>query len=165
MLRERFPDKKLIFSEGCVEYSKFKTGNQLASARMYGHDIVGDLNGGARAFIAWTVLFNSEGGPNHVNNLCEAPIMYDVENKILEKKLCYTYIGHFSKYILPGSIRIGMSKFTDKLDVTAFERPDGEIVVVIMNRTDEAMNIYLRIHKELIKIKLPGDSIGTALLL
>ncbi|MDF2539616.1 MAG: glucosylceramidase [Herbinix sp.] len=164
MLRERFPGKKLIFSEGCVEYSKFSSGNQLANARMYGHDIIGDLNGGAQAFIAWTILFNSEGGPNHVNNLCEAPIMYDLESKTMEKKLCYTYIGHFSKYIVPGSIRIGMSKFTDKLDVTAFERPDGTLAVVIMNRTDEEMTVYLRLQQELLELNVPRDSIGTALL-
>jgi len=164
MLQERFPDKKLIFSEGCVEYSKYLAGNQLANARMYGHDIIGDLNNGARAFIAWTILFNSEGGPNHVNNLCEAPIMYDLKSKTLEKKLCYTYIGHFSKYIEPGSTRIGMSKFTDRIDVTAWERPDGKVVVVIMNRTNEEMVVFLRIHHQLVEVTLPGDSIGTALI-
>jgi glucosylceramidase len=164
MIKERYPDKKVIFSEGCVEYSKFSAGNQLANARMYGHDIIGDLNAGARAFIAWTILFNSEGGPNHVNNLCEAPIMYDVKNKTMEKKLGYTYIGHFSRYLLPGSVRIGMSKFTDKLDVTAFMRPDGRIAAVIMNRTNEAMQVFLRLHQELIELTIPGDSIGTALL-
>ncbi len=164
MLRERYPDKKLIFSEGCVEYSRFSAENQLANARMYGHDIIGDMNGGAKAFIAWTILFNSEGGPNHVNNLCEAPIMYDINKKTMEKKLCYTYIGHFSRYILPGSVRIGMSKFTDKIDVTAFERPDGVLAVVIMNRTAEEMKLYLRLKQQLIAIVLPGDSIGTALI-
>jgi glucosylceramidase len=57
-----------------------------------------------------------------------------------------------------------MSKFTDKLDVTAFVRPDGRLAAVIMNRTNEAMQVFLRLHQELIELTIPGDSIGTALL-
>jgi glucosylceramidase len=164
MIRERFPEKKLLFSEGCVEYSRFSSADQLSNARMYGHDIAGDLNHGACAFIDWNILLNSQGGPNHVNNFCDAPMMYDVETGRLEKKLSYTYIGHFSRYLLPGSVRIGMSRYTDEIDVTAFKRPDHKLAAVLMNRTERNMPVYLRLQGQLVKLTVPGDGIGTALL-
>ncbi len=164
MLSERFPDKKLIFSEGCVEYSRFSAKDQLADARMYAHDITGDLGNGASAFIDWCVLLNKEGGPNHVNNLVDAPIMYDAETDTMEKKLSYHYIGHFSRAILPGSVRIGYSRFTDQLDMTAFKRPDGKLAAVLVNRTAEEMPVYIRLKGQVIPLTLAGDAIGTVLI-
>lgn len=159
MAHEKFPDKKLLFSEGCVEYSKFAGKDQLADARMYGHDITGDLNHGACAFIDWCILLNEKGGPNHVDNFVDAPIMYDKEKDRMEKKLSYYYIGHFSRAIVPGSVRIGFSRYTDKLDVTAFLRPDGQVAVVLMNRTAKRLPVYLRIQGEILPVTVEGDAI------
>lgn len=161
LAHERYPDKKLLFSEGCVEYSKFAEKDQLADARMYGHDIVGDLNGGACAYISWCLLLNDMGGPNHVNNFVDAPVMYDEKTDSMEKKLSYYYIGHFSRSIVPGSVRIGFSKYTDGLDVTAFLRPDGKIVVVLMNRTEKKMPVFLRLKGEVLPVAVDGDAIMT----
>lgn len=33
-VREKFPDKELIFTEGCVEYSRFGGSSQIASAEI-----------------------------------------------------------------------------------------------------------------------------------
>lgn len=161
LAHERFPDKKLLFSEGCVEYSKFTGKDQLADARMYGHDIAGDLNNGACAFLDWCLLLDARGGPNHVDNFVEAPVMYDAETDNMEKKLSYYYIGHFSRAVVPGSVRIGFSRYTDKLDVTAFLRPDGEIAVVLMNRTDQEMPVFLRMKGEIMPVTVEGDAIMT----
>ncbi|MDD4849138.1 MAG: glycoside hydrolase family 30 beta sandwich domain-containing protein [Gemmiger sp.] len=163
MLHARYPRLKLLFTEGCVEYSRFQS-DALANARMYGHDIVGNLNGGACGFIAWCILFDRAGGPNHVNNLCEAPILYDAATDTMEKTLSYEYIGHFSRAILPGSVRIGMSRYTDAIDVTAFCRPDGRLAVVLMNRTAEEKPVNLRLEGALATLQLPGDAIATVLL-
>lgn len=161
LAHERYPDKKLLFSEGCVEYSKFTQKDQLADARMYGHDIAGDLNNGACAFIDWCMLLDSKGGPNHVDNFVDAPVMYDEKADRMEKKLSYYYIGHFSRAIVPGSVRIGFSRYTDKLDVTAFLRPDKKIAVVLMNRTEKDLPVFLRLRGEILSVRIDGDAIMT----
>lgn len=164
IVKELYPDKKVAFTEGCVEYSLFSDQDQLANARMYGHDMIGNLNHGAVFLVNWSILFNGQGGPNHVQNWCEAPIMYHEETDQLEYKLSWDYIRHFSGYITPGSIRIGTSRFTDDIDVTAAERPDGKIVAVLMNRKEEDKEIYLRLNGEALKILLPGNSIATVVM-
>lgn len=164
ILKELYPDKKVAFTEGCVEYSHFSAEDQLANARMYGHDMIGDLNGGASFLVNWSIMFNSQGGPNHVQNWCEAPVMYDEKTDELEIKLSWDYIRHFSKYITPGSVRIGMSRFTDQIDVTAALRSDGQIVAVLMNRTAEDKTIYLRLEGGTAEMVLPGNSIATVMI-
>ena len=106
---------------------------------------------------------DEKGGPNHVDNFVDAPVMYDKESDSMEKKLSYYYIGHFSRAIVPGSIRIGYSKYTDKLDSTAFLRPDGRLAVVIINRTDVEMPVYLRLKGEVLPVTVDGDAIMTVL--
>lgn len=161
MVRQQFPEKRMIFSEGCVEYSKFGAGDYLHSARMYAHEIIGDLNAGVDAFIHWSLVFDMEGGPNHVQNLCEPVIFCDYEQGKAIYTLPYYYIGHFSRYIQPGAVRIGHSRYTEQLDVTAFQNPGGERVVVVLNKTADDLPFVLREGDETCRIIAKGDSILT----
>ncbi len=98
LIRDHFPEQILVFSEACVEYSRFAGQSQLLNAQMYAHDLIGNLNHGLNAFLDWNLLLDEKGGPNHVGNLCEAPIMFDTQRGKLIYNLSYDYIGHFSKY-------------------------------------------------------------------
>ncbi|MDF2908515.1 MAG: glucosylceramidase, partial [Herbinix sp.] len=94
LTHEAFPEKELIFTEGCVEYSRF-SADQLKNAQMYAHDIMGNLNAGMTGFIDWNIFLDEKGGPNHVGNYCDAPIMVNTQTGELMVKLSYDYIGHF----------------------------------------------------------------------
>ncbi|QUJ02493.1 hypothetical protein KCP75_23510 [Salmonella enterica subsp. enterica] len=73
LARKCLPDKNSCFSEGCVlngsAVARFATGTTL-------HDMIGNFKSGCSGFIDWNLLLNSEGGPSHQGNLCEAPIQY-----------------------------------------------------------------------------------------
>jgi glucosylceramidase len=163
LTHEAFQKKELIFTEGCVEYSRF-SADQLKNAQMYAHDIMGNLNAGMTGFIDWNIFLDEKGGPNHVGNYCDAPIMVNTQTGELMVKLSYDYIGHFSKYIKPGAKRIGLSKYTSELEVTAFKNPEGSLVLVALNRTDKKLPVVIRMNGELIEFELPESSIATALL-
>lgn len=161
MIRETFPGKRMVFTEGCVEYSRFSRDDHLAHAQMYAHDMIGDLNNGIDCFMHWSMIFDQNGGPNHVNNFCEAIIMCDTEQKQYTKTLPYYYIAHFSRYIQPGAVRIGFSRFDDSLDLTAFRNPDGERVVVVMNRTAQDIPFILREGSDVCDVTVAKNSIAT----
>ncbi len=141
--KKAFPDKKIFFTEGCVEYSRFEGASDIQNAEMYAHDILGDLKAGANAFIDWNMLLNAEGGPNHVGNLCAAPIMED-GNGGIEKRLTYYYIGHFSKFIQKGAKQCMTTSYTDKIETFACVNPDGSKVVVVFNKSEEDVEITVR---------------------
>lgn len=120
-----------------MEYSRFATDNQINHAEMYAHDIIGNFNAGMNGYIDWNLMLDKRGGPNHVGNFCDAPIMYDKETDFVDVKLSYYYIGHFSRFVKPGARRILATKYASDLEATAFENKDGSKVLVVLNRTDK----------------------------
>lgn len=160
-VRERFPQLDLAFTEGCVEYSRLGT-DQLANAQMYAHDIIGNLNAGMNLFVDWNIVLDQQGGPNHVGNYCDAPIMCDTDADTVEVKLSHGYIGHFSRFIAPGAQRIAASSFSSRVELTAARNPDGTVVVVAMNPTDDDVSARVRLEGQLASLHLPPQSISTA---
>lgn len=160
-VRMKYPEKELIFTEGCVEYSRFKTNSQVKNAEMYLHDIIGNLNQGMSGYIDWNLVLNTAGGPNHVGNFCDAPIMYDKETDQLDIKLSYYYIGHFSRFVKPGAKRILLSRYTDQVEGTAFINPDGEKVAVLLNRTQEKLTMQLCEENKVCDLTLSPHSVIT----
>ncbi|WP_058485574.1 glycoside hydrolase family 30 protein [Defluviitalea phaphyphila] len=164
LVNEKFPDKKLILSEACIEYSHYSKEDRLFNAQRYAHDIIGNLNNGMSAFYDWNILLDENGGPNHVGNCCDAPFLYDIqEGKLIERKTL-SYIKHFSHYIKPGAVRIGYSKYTDALDVTAFENPDKSIVLIILNRFSDDFQTSIRLYEEYTNLFIPSESIITCVI-
>lgn len=164
MIHERYPSKKLILSESCLEFVKYKKEAELENSERLAHDMIGNLNAGMCAFYDWNILLDSEGGPNHVGNFCEAPYLYDMENKVLEERKCLRYYWHFSNFIKPGAIRLGTTRYTDKLDFTAWENPDGTKAAVVLNRSSKELAVHIRIAGNLLLWKAAPRSITSVIL-
>jgi len=142
-VKEAFPEKELIFTEGCVEKFSLDRVSDWALGERYGNSMVNDFNCGTVAWTDWNVLLDENGGPNHVGNFCFAPIHADTKTGKLIYTNSYYYIGHFSKFIRPGAKRISCSTNRDKLQSTAFLNPDGKMVVVILNLSGDKLPFRL----------------------
>lgn len=164
LVHRRFPDKKLILSEACIEYSRCDKDDGLTNAQKYAHDIIGNLNAGMCAFYDWNLVLDEAGGPNHVGNFCDAPYLYDTGKKELIERNTLAYLWPFSHFILPGAVRIGLSRYTTRLDVTALKNPDGTLVCVLMNPEKEERPVFLRLKDQTAQIELPPSSIATAVI-
>lgn len=149
---EHYPDKILAFTEGCVEGGP-RPGAWFTGER-YAHNIINDLNSGCTAWIDWNIALDTEGGPNHVGNFCDAPVLVDTENGTYEFQSSYWYIGHFSRFIRPGAVRVGVAldswmvpacvdgRMGNMMEATAFRNRDDSVALVLCNRTEADM-IYL----------------------
>ena len=160
-VRNRFPEKELIFTEGCVEYSRFASDNQVAHAEMYAHDILGNFNAGMNAYLDWNIYLDELGGPNHVKNYCDAPVMCDTNNDTIDVKLSYYYIGHFSRFIKRGAKRMLVSRFTSKVEACGFVNPDGEKIMILLNCTDDTQAFTFCESGMKCDMEIPAHSIQT----
>ena len=161
LLREKYPEKIILHTEGCTGFSIKRRSRQIPNAEIYAHDIIGDLNAGSNGYIDWNILLDFKGGPNHVLNNCNSPIMANIFGNNYKKNATYYYIGHFSKFIERGARRIAYSKYTDKLEVTSFQNPDGKIIVVILNRSNQNEKINLVLNNKIYKDTIYKNSIIT----
>jgi len=144
-----FPDKELFFTEGCVEGGP-RPGAWFPGER-YAHNIINDLNHGCTAWIDWNIALDMQGGPNHVSNFCDAPVLVDTAGGKVQYQSSYYYIGHFSRFIKPQARRIGCAvdsymtpatidgKMGNMMECCAFKNEDGSLALVVMNRTEADM--------------------------
>lgn len=161
LTHNEYPDKLLIHTEGCTGFSNFRKEDEVMNAEIYGHDILNDLNAGINGFIDWNMVLDHKGGPNHKQNYCNAPIMLNKNNTGYIKNLTYYYIGHFSKFIKPSAKKIGFSKFTSNIEVTAFKNTDNSIAVILLNRNNFNQEFSININGKILHDNLDSHAILT----
>lgn len=152
---EAYPDKLLVFSEGCVEGGA-RPGAWFTGER-YAHNIINDLNNGCHGWIDWNIALDLSGGPNHVGNLCDAPVLVDTQKGRAYYQSSFYYIGHFSKFIKPGAQRLAVrmdswmvpaavdGRMGNTMESLAVRNPDGTISLVVCNRTEADMVYRLQL--------------------
>lgn len=146
LVHRLYPDMKLIMSESCLEYSIFDEKNINSVTNRLCHEIIGDLQAGMCAFYDWNLLLDEKGGPNHVGNYCHAPFLYDtVEHKLMPQKTQEQFYL-FSHFILPGSVRIASTKYTEQIDEVAYLTPENKIVVLLLNKSDQILSVNIRLN-------------------
>jgi glucosylceramidase len=143
---EAFPDKHLLFTEGCNGPFDMKKIGDWKWGENYGRSMVHDFNNGAVGWTDWNILLDQNGGPNHVGNYCFAPLHGNTATGALIYTNAYYYIGQFSKFIRPGARRIISSSNRDSLATTAFRNPDGSLAVVVLNESAQKIPFHLWIH-------------------
>jgi len=156
-LHDVYPDKKLLFTEGCsaVSTPPWEVGET------YARSIIADLNRWTSGWIDWNLILNETGGPNHVANYCTAPVNYDREFKKIHFRPHYYYIGHFSRFIKPGARRLIAVSTADDLETLAARNPDGSVAVVVMNRSQIPIIFRVTVEDKSVPFEIPRHSIAT----
>jgi glucosylceramidase len=163
-VNDAYPDKNLIFTEGCNEKYDLSRIEDPKLAERYGKAMINDFNNGTVAWTDWNILLDETGGPNHVGNLCFAPVHGNTQTGNLTFTNSYYYIGHFSKFIRPGAKRISTGTTANHLSATSFLNEDGSIVVVALNESDAEIDYMLTIDKKTATLKMPARSIQSIIL-
>lgn len=92
------------------------------------------MNNWVLGWIDWNMALDLQGGPTYVSNFCDAPILVDATNQEFLKQPMYYGLAHFSKFVPRDSQKIFCKPSSRNVPpVTAFKRPDGGIVVVVLN--------------------------------
>jgi len=78
-----------------------------------------------------------DGGPNWAGWRADAAILVDPEKDEFLKQPIYYGIAHVSKFVPPGSIRIGLleESLPESIQSVAFQRPDNGTVLVLLNKS------------------------------
>lgn len=161
LVNDTFPDKNLIFTEGCAEAFDMQKINLWRLGELYGGSMIHDFNNGTVGWTDWNILLDERGGPNHVGNFCFAPVHADTKTGQLMYTNSYYYIGHFSKFVRPGARRIACSPSRSALLATAFINPDGQVSVVVMNKSDQKIAYYLWVEGHSVEVSSLPHSIQT----
>ena len=85
-------------------------------------------------FQVFLLKLSFQGGPNWAGNFVDAPIIVNPEDGEFYKQPMYYALGHISRFIPPGSVRVGLDVGSNPVQAVAFRRPDNTYAVVLLNR-------------------------------
>ncbi|MES2240641.1 MAG: glycoside hydrolase family 30 protein [Bacteroidota bacterium] len=160
-VHEMYPDKNLLFTEGCVERFDYSKLQLWANGERYGKSMINDFNNGTVGWTDWNVLLDENGGPNHVGNFCFAPIHGDTKTGKLIYTPSYFYIGHFSKFIDKGAKRISSVASRSQLLTTSFLNQEGKVITVVMNQSNDTIKYFLCIGTKATEVSILPHAIQT----
>lgn len=187
---EKAPGKHLIQSEACVDaevprwqddawyWSKEATDwgwdwapedqkhlhPKYVPVYRYARDIIGCLNSHVDGWVDWNMVLDRQGGPNWAKNWCVAPVIADPEQDEVYFTPLYYTLSHFSRFIRPGSVRIGLELEDESLRATAVENPDGSIAVVLFNPGAEARSLELAHNGQMATVTISAQAIQTIII-
>ena len=73
----------------------------------------------------------------------------------------YYYIGHFSKFIKSNAKRISTTTSRSTIESTSFINKNGEIVTVVLNKTDNDVKYKLIVDENQVSLKIRAHAIQT----
>lgn len=117
-------------------------------------------------YIDWNLLLDHKGGPSYFNNSIDAYIVLSADGKKMYKQPTFYGMAHFSKFVLPGSVRINTNisecGSSSNLKTISFLRPDNKIAVIVYNSAGHSVGVTIKDKsKGNISLKLKPKSINT----
>ncbi len=132
----------------------------------YARNIIVSLDHWVTGWVDWNIVLDQQGGPNHADNFCGAPIMIDTETQDVYYTPVFDVLSQFSRTIRPGDRALQTSKNILALDPDALHscatvNPDGLLSVQILNTSNTAINYKLQIESEFVEIMIPENAVQT----
>ncbi len=135
----------------------------------WGRQIFADLEAGAAAWIYWNLVLDQHGGPwavspihgNPDSNIQHPVVIINTETKQVIYTGLYYYLAHFSKFVRPGAVRLGVAGSQQGIRCLAFRAPGKGLVAELMNSRDSSAEVRLQWHGQGLKLNLPAVSITT----
>lgn len=133
-VRNAFPGKDVHFTE-C---SGIKTGDEARTfADTLGWQtrnlVIGATRNWAKSVVLWNLALDQNGGPTMNCTTCTGVTTVKSDGTVTYNAEYYV-LGHLSKFVKPGAVRVGSNTFGQGgIENVAFRNPDGSTVVVVHN--------------------------------
>jgi glucosylceramidase len=154
-----FPRKNLYFTEFmAVEPTK---SGRISIAKPVEGTFMGALQNWSRNVLLWNLAADSKFEPHTDNGgcaICQGAVTIDGNE--VTRNLAYYAMAHFSKFVRPGSVRIGSSA-PATLPNVAFEAQGGKTVLIVVNEGKSKQGFHVRYHGKWFETELNEGAVGT----
>jgi len=156
-VRNAYPDKHIYFTEQWVG----GPGN-------FGEDlkwhistlIVGATRNWSRNVLEWNLAADPNYNPHTPDGGCTTCLGAITIAPGITRNVAYYVIAHASKFVRPGSVRIG-STLNSTLANVAFKTTDGKRALIVMNTSTADQTFNIKHNSKIVTTTLPAGAAGT----
>ncbi|TDW49668.1 glucosylceramidase [Flavobacterium sp. 270] len=157
-VHDAFPNKDLYFTE---QYTGSKNSFENDLRWSVKNVVIGSMRNWSKNALSWGLAndeFYKPFTPGGCST-CKGALMID-QNQNIKREVGYYIIGHASKFVPEGSVRIG-SNISGNLYNAAFKTPSGQIVLIVENDGTEAETFNIKYNQKQISTTLNAGSVAT----
>lgn len=121
----------------------------------------------AKAYVKWSLALDETLGPNLTQdaglggcNTCTPIVTVNSQTGDVTKTTEYYTLGQYSKYVLPGAVRVYSSN-TPAIASVAFTNPDGSTVLVAYNSSSSGQALQVQWGGYAFTYTLPAEAAAT----
>ncbi len=126
------------------------------------------MRNAARAYVKWSLALDETLGPNLTQdvaglggcNTCTPIVTVNSSTGAITKDIEYYTLGHYSRFVLPGAVRIYSSNANGIVSV-AFKNPDGSKVLVAFNNSSVSQAFRVQWGTQSFAYTLPALAAAT----
>lgn len=156
-VQEAHPDKNLYFTEQWVG----GPGNFPEDLKWHVSTlIIGATRNWSKTVLEWNLAADPAYRPFTPDGGCTSCLGAITIDKEVSRNVAYYVIGHASKFVTPGSVRVSSNQH-DHIQNVAFKTPEGKIVLIAMNTSGNAETFHLKYNGMTVTTTLPAGSAGT----
>lgn len=159
-VHENFPDKNIYLTECSGGDWNADFGSNL---NWYMTNLlIGGPRNWAKTVLLWNTALDENGGPaNGGCSNCRGVVTIDQNTGEVTRNVEYYAIGHASKFVDPGAVRIGSTSYKRDLESAAFKNPDGSVVLIMMNSGEADKSFQVNYKGQYISYRLPAKGAVT----
>jgi glucosylceramidase len=151
------PDKNLYFTEQWTSSEGRFDGDFRWHIK---HLIIGATRNGSRTVLEWNLAADPQLNPHTDEGGCTMCLGAVTIGDDVKRNVSYYIIAHASKFVRPGSIRVG-SNITNDLPNAAFITPAGKKVLIVLNDSDTIKEFAIKFKERSARVSLGAGSAGT----
>jgi O-Glycosyl hydrolase len=152
-----FPAKNVYFTEQWVGApSNFGSDLQWHVKNL----IIGATRNWSRNVLEWNLASDPYYNP-HTNGGCNTCLGgITISYGTFVRNVGYYIVGHASKFVQQGAIRIS-SSYPTNLPNVAFQNPDGKKVLIVLNEATSSQAFNIQFNGKIVTTSLDAGAVGT----
>ncbi|WP_152396120.1 glycoside hydrolase family 30 protein [Paenibacillus guangzhouensis] len=154
-VREAYPDKGIWFTE--ASGGEWVPPFREAFLDQMKH-VIRSTRNWSKSVVWWNIALDEHNGPTVLSNsTCRGLVGIEQGTGEITVHLDYYTMGHISKFVEPGAVRIDSDTYVDVVESVAFRNPDGSTVLIVSNRTPEEQTFEVSTDDGVFLYSLSGE--------
>ena len=155
-----YPSKDIWFTE----ISGRTNGTFAADLKWHASNIlIGTTRNWAKSVLEWNLALDQNSGPTNNASCadCRGVVTINDGTGAVTRNVEYYVLGHASKFVDAGAVRISSTSVAGGIETVAFRNPDGSRVLIALNNSNASKTFKVSWNGQYFNYTLPAGALAT----